>query len=100
MKAKLQVDEITSETECHVVPSTLQTTDILIGTPVTEMENAFVYKAATVFKLTEKNLFEELPNDVGSSEKSKHLWYRKCNGNGVNLVSVKAERNEDVIYSN
>lgn len=101
VKAEFEVDEIETRTEFYVVPNTLQSTDVLIGRPITERENVFVYKTPQMLKLTKTNLFVELPDDIASNDKisiyaKKNIVVRP----GVNLIGIKAMLNEGVLYSN
>lgn len=49
-----QIHEMNKVADFFVAPVMVQSTDVLVGQPITESEGVYVYKIVNVLKLTDK----------------------------------------------
>ncbi|KAJ8931346.1 hypothetical protein NQ314_015755 [Rhamnusium bicolor] len=89
IKANIEIDEISVTTEFFIVTDTLQTTDLLIGQPITECDGVYVYKTSNY--LTERNII--LPwddieeNNIVKINTLDHSVIKP----GINIVAVTSD---------
>ncbi|KAJ8983227.1 hypothetical protein NQ317_005316 [Molorchus minor] len=91
IKTNIDIDEISITAEFFVVPDTVQTTDLLIGQPITECDGVYVYKTSEYLKLTERNII--LPWDAieENSVVKINTLERTVLKPGINVIAVTSD---------
>lgn len=55
VQSEIEIDQIKKTADLFVVPGMMQSTDVLVGQPITESDGVHVYKNVNVLKFSENN---------------------------------------------